>query len=326
MKAIAILYEDDELLILDKPSGVPSTLQPGQESGTAVHFALEHCPRLPGGAEAQDGALARARTGAGTGAGTGAEPQEGGASSGAEAKDGDSSLLRRERGLLHRLDTGTSGALAFAKTPEAYSRFRAAWKTEVVKIYRAVVAAPRENPGMGAGGGPSPGAGAGDAGIAGSHSRADSDPPSSSRFPAAFPATLPAASPAILTSVLSDLPREIRLEIGHDAKSSRRMRVLDPALPLPMKEQLRRIRGRPQPACTILLAARELRQGMLDLEIRITTGVMHQIRVHLAHLGLPIVGDATYRGRESSRLWLHAWKLELGGRRIEAPLPQDWPR
>jgi len=41
------------------------------------------------------------------------------------------------------------------------------------------------------------------------------------------------------------------------------------------------------------------------------TGRTHQIRVHLAHLGNPVVGDVFYGGLPSNRLWLHAWKLEL---------------
>jgi len=41
------------------------------------------------------------------------------------------------------------------------------------------------------------------------------------------------------------------------------------------------------------------------------TGRTHQIRVHLAHLGNPVIGDVFYGGLPSNRLWLHAWKLEL---------------
>jgi 23S rRNA pseudouridine1911/1915/1917 synthase len=41
------------------------------------------------------------------------------------------------------------------------------------------------------------------------------------------------------------------------------------------------------------------------------TGRTHQIRVHLAHLGNPVVGDNLYQGETSDQLWLHAWKLVL---------------
>jgi 23S rRNA pseudouridine1911/1915/1917 synthase len=44
---------------------------------------------------------------------------------------------------------------------------------------------------------------------------------------------------------------------------------------------------------------------------RIHTGRTHQIRVHLVHLGKPILGDSLYGGCASDRLWLHAWRLEL---------------
>jgi len=41
------------------------------------------------------------------------------------------------------------------------------------------------------------------------------------------------------------------------------------------------------------------------------TGRTHQIRVHLAFLGAPVVGDGLYGGEADPQLWLHAWKLEL---------------
>lgn len=41
------------------------------------------------------------------------------------------------------------------------------------------------------------------------------------------------------------------------------------------------------------------------------TGRTHQIRVHLAHLGAPVLGDGLYGGAPDEQLWLHAWKLTL---------------
>jgi 23S rRNA-/tRNA-specific pseudouridylate synthase len=89
------------------------------------------------------------------------------------------------------------------------------------------------------------------------------------------------------------------------------------------------IRGKPLPAQTWIHRVREGTQGMHDFEIQITTGVMHQIRCHLASQGWPILGDPIYRGNPSSRLWLHAWKLEIplaSGARLalQSTLPVDW--
>lgn len=52
------------------------------------------------------------------------------------------------------------------------------------------------------------------------------------------------------------------------------------------------------------------------LECRIATGRTHQIRVHLAHLGHPIVGDALYgadkrQAANLGRLFLHSWRLSF---------------
>jgi len=41
------------------------------------------------------------------------------------------------------------------------------------------------------------------------------------------------------------------------------------------------------------------------------TGRTHQLRVHLAHLGHPIVGDRFYNGSPAERLMLHAKELEI---------------
>ncbi len=61
---------------------------------------------------------------------------------------------------------------------------------------------------------------------------------------------------------------------------------------------------------------------------------MHQIRVHLSHLGAPIAGDARYGGALSlegqpvRRLMLHALSLSFphpagGTKTLSAPVPDD---
>lgn len=48
------------------------------------------------------------------------------------------------------------------------------------------------------------------------------------------------------------------------------------------------------------------------LKVSIETGRTHQIRVHLSHIGFPILGDALYGHRESySRHYLHCYKLSF---------------
>ena len=46
------------------------------------------------------------------------------------------------------------------------------------------------------------------------------------------------------------------------------------------------------------------------IELKPQTGRTHQLRVHLAHLGHPIVGDRVY-GKPADRLYLHAAELEI---------------
>lgn len=47
------------------------------------------------------------------------------------------------------------------------------------------------------------------------------------------------------------------------------------------------------------------------VELKPTTGRTHQLRVHLHHIGHPIVGDPLYEGATSERLFLHARDLEI---------------
>jgi len=87
---------------------------------------------------------------------------------------------------------------------------------------------------------------------------------------------------------------------------------------------------------------RERFDGAALLEVELKTGRTHQIRVHLAEAGHPLLGDSVYgrrRGanervtavqRELGRQALHAWKLELAhpisGEPVgfESPVPADF--
>lgn len=63
------------------------------------------------------------------------------------------------------------------------------------------------------------------------------------------------------------------------------------------------------------------------VHIEITTGRTHQIRVHLAHIGHPIVGDEQYGSRtQSKRILLHSAKMKLLGYEFTAPEPKDIAR
>ena len=74
-------------------------------------------------------------------------------------------------------------------------------------------------------------------------------------------------------------------------------------------------------------------RGFTYLEVYPKTGRTHQIRVHMASIGHPIVGDELY-GKKAKRLasrpLLHAYKILIehparkAPLRVEAPVPQDF--
>lgn len=87
-----------------------------------------------------------------------------------------------------------------------------------------------------------------------------------------------------------------------------------------------------RPARTAYRVLAEMGECCL-LAVTPETGRTHQIRVHLAWLGVPVVGDRVYgRRRQPSdvaRQFLHAWRLSFerpGGKGrldLECPLPED---
>lgn len=92
---------------------------------------------------------------------------------------------------------------------------------------------------------------------------------------------------------------ELAGPIGRDPQHRQRMAVVD----------LDRHSGKPARTTAVCLGQSE--QACL-LKCILHTGRTHQIRVHLAHAGFPLVGDSLYGGRplaDMQRQALHAWQL-----------------
>jgi len=173
------------------------------------------------------------------------------------ASAGDTPL---EAGLVHRLDTETSGVLLAARTRDAWKALRRQFRNQRVrKLYVAVVQG-----------------------------------------------TLARAG-------------EVKRAIEPHPRNRRKVRVLE--------ESSRRAR----PAIT-RFRPRGTGSDATLLEVEIETGVMHQIRAHLAAIGHPVIGDTLYGGERipEGRHLLHARRIEFdhpeSGERIavESPLPEGF--
>jgi len=226
---LRIAFEDSAMVVLDKPPGMPSHPLDPGEHGTAANFLAARFPEC-----------------------LGANP-----------------AAPREAGLVHRLDTDTSGLLAAARTPEAHAALRAAFTARAVdKRYLAAVSGPLGDEG------------------------------------------------------------EIELPVAHAPGDARKMVALG------SESEATRLKARPARTSFRVL---ERKGDASLLEVRIDTGVMHQIRVHLSAIGAPILGDALYGGPASpglSRHFLHAARLgfqspagDLPAERraieVQSALPED---
>jgi 23S rRNA pseudouridine1911/1915/1917 synthase len=100
-----VIYEDNDMLVVNKQPGLVVHPAPGNYTGTLVNALLYHYGGLP-------------------------EPPGGG------SRDG-----RERAGIVHRLDKDTSGVMVVARTPEALRNLSAQFKERVVrKRYLALVA------------------------------------------------------------------------------------------------------------------------------------------------------------------------------------------
>ena len=254
-----VVFEDDDMIVVNKPAGLVVHPAPGHYTGTLVNALLHHCPNLSG-----IGGVARP-------------------------------------GIVHRLDQDTSGLIVVAKSQPAMDGLVRAFAshTNIEKTYLAVC---HGRPSL-------------DAGrienLIGRH------PVDRKRM-----AIVERNGKLAITNwrKVEEVKEVEEVEEVEKVKEVEKVEeVLPPPPPLPPPHPLP-----PPPPLSLI-------------ECRIETGRTHQIRVHMASLGCPVIGDRVY-GKSAldkrlepvpGRQMLHAWRLKLWhpvlNRPIsfEAPIPED---
>jgi 23S rRNA pseudouridine1911/1915/1917 synthase len=104
----------------------------------------------------------------------------------------------------------------------------------------------------------------------------------------------------------------------------------------PLRPGRRAVAAGGEPATTRYRTVRSAASGVSLVECRPESGRTHQLRVHLAHLGAPLLGDPRYGGPRRvadvavPRVMLHALRLALAHPvtgaplDLQAPLPEDF--
>lgn len=109
--------------------------------------------------------------------------------------------------------------------------------------------------------------------------------------------------------------------------------VIDLPIGKPIEDQIRRtVMAEGDPSYTRYRVLERFKRSFSWVEITLETGRTHQIRVHMAHLGHPVVGDVLY-GKPTvwliERQALHAVQLDFDHPvskerlSLKAPIPQD---
>jgi len=217
-----IVFEDEHLIVINKPPGMVVHPAAGQESGTLVNALLHHCgPGL-------------GRNSSLTGIGGVARP-----------------------GIVHRLDKDTSGVMLAAKTEPAHTALTAMFAAhDIERVYLAVTR-----------GAPRPLVGRIETNIA--------------------------RSPSDRKKMAVVKEKHFRADHWSNDTSGGEDETLAGKLAI-TNYRVTETFGRldvtgTQPAAALV-------------ECRLETGRTHQIRVHLAHIGAPVLGDQTY----GKHRWLKA--------------------
>ena len=225
-----ILFENDDLIVINKPAGMVVHPAAGHREGTLVNAILAHCPNLSvGGVE--------------------------------------------RPGIVHRLDSETSGIIVVAKNDVAMRDLQAQFKSRGVhKTYLALV-----------------------------------------------------------DGIVKPARGKIDAPIGRDPKHRQKMAVVTQGKTRASVTVYRAIANLHSERSREAAESKNTRYTLVQAEPQ--TGRTHQIRVHLAFLGFPVVADAIYGKRKNAlgltRQFLHAWKIEFtlprDGQKVSfvARLPAD---
>jgi 23S rRNA pseudouridine1911/1915/1917 synthase len=262
-----ILFENDDLIVINKPAGMVVHPAAGHREGTLVNAVLAHVqtppPTLP----------------------LVGEGRRGGVNVGGVERPG----------IVHRLDSETSGIIVVAKNDVAMRDLQAQFKSRRVhKTYLALV-----------------------------------------------------------EGIVKPPRGKIDAPIGRDPKHRQKMAVLTRGKTrdsvtvyrtraiLPSDQHLHRTQVQVSLGSTgtsplkraDAQSASVVHSAYTLLDAEPQTGRTHQIRVHLAFLGFPVVADTIYGKRKNAlgltRQFLHAWKIEFAlprdGQKVNfvAPLPED---
>lgn len=255
---IPILFEDNQILVINKPSGVvvnraesvkEETIQDWAENTLKIDGRHPYPPirrgRIPSAYIKQSGFF-------------GAEDPQ-------NDKEEKNDFYNRA-GIVHRLDKDTSGILLIAKTPKSFQNLQKQFADRVIKkTYQTLV-----------------------------------------------------------SGLLPSKTGEVRLPVGRLPHGRGKFGIV------PF--------GRESVTKYSQVQSYNSKYGIYSfLEVNPETGRTHQIRVHLKHLGYPVVGDVLYGGRNMlksaeefcPRLFLHAAKITFvhpesaGEMTIECPLPEE---